>query len=155
MPWPAPSLPSRNAMHRARRGGRCRTQAAVSLVSWTGLVACGLVACSRAPAPPASEFRPGPTPSVKRTTIGELPGIDVDAVLAHTRELSSDRYAGRAPGTNGEELTVSYLTDQFRKLGLRPGAADGGFTQRVPLVGITATGGPLLLRKGNEDRTLA
>jgi len=101
------------------------------------------------------ELRPGPTPSVERTSLGELPDIDLDAVLTHTRELSSDRYVGRAPGTLGEDLTVSYLIDQFRKLGLRPGAADGGFTQRVPLVGITASGGPLLLKKADETRTLA
>ena len=32
--------------------------------------------------------------------------IDIDAVLAHTKTLSSDEFEGRAPGTKGEELTV-------------------------------------------------
>ena len=63
-------------------------------------------ACASEPsAPPAGEA-PGPTPSVARTPIGELPEIDVDAVMAHTRVLSSDQYEGRAPGSKGEELTA-------------------------------------------------
>jgi len=102
---------------------------------------------------------PGPTPTVERTSLGELPDIDTDALLAHVKELSSDRYAGRAPGTNGESLTVAYLVDHFRRLGLKPGNTDGTFTQKVPLVGITATGGPLALVKGGakdkEARRLA
>src|SRR5712671_7366248 len=93
-------------------------------------------ACSGAPAKPISDTDPGPTPTVQRTPIGALPEVDVDMVLEHTRELSSDRYDGRAPGTKGEELTVSYLTDQFRKIGLKPGNPDGTYVQKVPLVGI-------------------
>jgi Zn-dependent M28 family amino/carboxypeptidase len=51
--------------------------------------------------------------------------------------LASDQYEGRAPGTKGEELTVTYLSDQFRKMGLKPGNTDGTYVQNVPLVGIT------------------
>jgi Zn-dependent M28 family amino/carboxypeptidase len=52
--------------------------------------------------------------------------------------MSSDEYEGRGPGTKGEELTVKYLTEQFQKLGLKPGNPDGTFVQKVPLVGFTA-----------------
>ena len=52
--------------------------------------------------------------------------------------LSSDEYEGRGPGTKGEELTVKYLTEQFQKLGLKPGNPDGTYVQKVPLVGFTA-----------------
>ena len=45
--------------------------------------------------------------------MGELPQVDVDAVLAHTKVLSSDQFEGRAPGGKGEQLTVGYLVDQF------------------------------------------
>ena len=38
---------------------------------------------------------------------------------------------------SSEELTVAYITEQFRKLGLKPGNTDGTFVQKVPLVGIT------------------
>ncbi len=62
--------------------------------------------------------------------------IDAQDLLAHTVELSSDRYEGRAPGSRGEELTVEYLTKHFRELGLAPGNPDGTYVQRVPLVGF-------------------
>jgi Zn-dependent M28 family amino/carboxypeptidase len=66
-----------------------------------------------------------------------LPRIDAAAILAHIKVLASDQYEGRAPGTKGEELTVTYLSDQFRKMGLKPGNTDGTYVQNVPLVGIT------------------
>jgi Zn-dependent M28 family amino/carboxypeptidase len=62
--------------------------------------------------------------------------IDENDLLAHVVELSSDRYEGRGPGTPGEELTIAYLTQQFRAIGLQPGNPDGTFVQRVPLVGF-------------------
>lgn len=119
------------------------------------VLACALVACSEPPSKQPAEPQPGPTPSVTRTALGALPDIDVDAVLAHTTEMSSDRYEGRAPGGKGEELTVTYLVEQFRNMGLKPGNTDGTYTQKVPLVGITATGAPLVLKRGTEERRLA
>jgi Zn-dependent M28 family amino/carboxypeptidase len=69
------------------------------------------------------------------------PGLDTitpDALLAHIKVLSSDEFEGRAPGTRGEELSVSYIADQFKRIGLKPGNPTGGFTQEVPLAGITS-----------------
>jgi len=86
--------------------------------------------------------------------MAQLPDIDVSAVLAHTKVLSSDEFEGRAPGTKGEELTVNYLVDQFTKIGLKPGNTDGTYVQRVPLVGITPVPAPLVLAKGKEQLTL-
>src|ERR1700730_11552796 len=66
-------------------------------------------------------------------------GLDVitpDGMLAHIKALSSDEFEGRAPGTKGEELSVNYMTDQFKKIGLRPGNLDGTYVQEVPLAGI-------------------
>jgi hypothetical protein len=71
-----------------------------------------------------------------------MPDIDTAAVLEHTRKLSSDEFEGRLPGTKGEELTVAYLIDQFKKAGLKPGNTDGTYVQKVPLVGITPTPAP-------------
>jgi Zn-dependent M28 family amino/carboxypeptidase len=67
------------------------------------------------------------------------PGLDVitpDGMLAHIKVLSSDEFEGRAPGTKGEELSVNYITDQFKKIGLKPGNPDGTYLQEVPLAGI-------------------
>src|SRR5580765_1598495 len=64
--------------------------------------------------------------------------ISSEGLLRHIKVLASDEYEGRAPGTKGEELTVTYLTDQFTKLGLKPGNPDGTFVQKVPLIGFKA-----------------
>ena len=60
-------------------------------------------------------------------------------ILADTKVLSSDEFEGRAPGSAGEEKTVAFLVERFKKLGLQPGNPDGTFIQNVPLVGISST----------------
>ncbi len=62
-------------------------------------------------------------------------GITADGLLQHIRVLASDEFEGRLPGSKGEELTVKYLTEQFRALGLEPGNPDGAYIQNVPLAG--------------------
>jgi Zn-dependent M28 family amino/carboxypeptidase len=65
-----------------------------------------------------------------------LEAITPDGLLAHIKVLASDDFEGRAPGTKGEELSVNYISDQFKKIGLKPGNPDGTYTQEVPLAGI-------------------
>jgi len=67
------------------------------------------------------------------------PAISPANILAHVKVLASDEFEGRAPGTPGEEKTVAYLVDEFKKLGLQPGNPDGTFIQNVPVVGISST----------------
>lgn len=67
-----------------------------------------------------------------------LDSIKAEEILNHTKTLSSDEYEGRGPATRGEELTVKYLTEQFQRMGLKPGNPDGTYTQKVPLVGMKA-----------------
>lgn len=63
--------------------------------------------------------------------------ITADGLMKHIKVLSSDEFEGRGPGTRGEELSINYIADQFKKIGLAPGSADGTYFQKVPLVGIT------------------
>lgn len=77
----------------------------------------------------------GPAPAPKAAAVG-FPAVDGNAVLEHTKVLASDAYEGRAPGTHGEEMTVAYITEQFKKAGLKPGNPDGTYVQKVPMVGI-------------------
>src|SRR5213596_2110972 len=65
-----------------------------------------------------------------------LEAITPDGLLAHIKVLASDEFEGRAPGTKGEDLSVKYITDQFKKIGLKPGNPDGTYMQEVPLAGI-------------------
>jgi Zn-dependent M28 family amino/carboxypeptidase len=103
-----------------------RLQESVFIVVMAFLSACG----GMAPAPPAS-------PAGQPLRLSDLPAIDANAVLAHVKTLSSDEYGGRLPGSKGEDLTVSYLEDQLKKMGIGPGNPDGSYVQKVPLVGIT------------------
>ena len=75
-------------------------------------------------------------------------------MLRHIAVMSSDEFEGRGPGTHGEELSVAYLAQQFRALGLAPGNPDGTYVQKVPLVGFKAT--PTVnLNFGGASKTLA
>jgi Zn-dependent M28 family amino/carboxypeptidase len=65
--------------------------------------------------------------------------ITSENLLAHIKVLSSDEFEGRAPSTKGEELTVKYLTEEFKLFGLKPGNPDGSYIQQVPLFGIQST----------------
>jgi Zn-dependent M28 family amino/carboxypeptidase len=66
-----------------------------------------------------------------------LDSITAADILQHTKVISGDDYEGRGPGTKGEELTVKYLTEQYQRIGLKPGNPDGTYVQKVPLVGFT------------------
>jgi Zn-dependent M28 family amino/carboxypeptidase len=67
-----------------------------------------------------------------------LDSITSDDILKHIKTLSSDEFEGRGPGTKGEELSVGYITEQFKRLGLKPGNPDGTYVQKVPLMGFRA-----------------
>ncbi|HEX4899235.1 MAG TPA: hypothetical protein VFV61_01810, partial [Pyrinomonadaceae bacterium] len=67
-----------------------------------------------------------------------LDSILANDIMQHTKVLSSDEYEGRGPGTKGEELSVKYITEQYQRLGLKPGNPDGTYVQKVPLAGFTA-----------------
>ncbi len=65
-----------------------------------------------------------------------LDAITPDGLLAHIKTLASDEFEGRAPGSKGEELSINYIADQFKTIGLSPGNPDGTYFQEVPLAGI-------------------
>jgi Zn-dependent M28 family amino/carboxypeptidase len=87
-----------------------------------------------------------PIAACERTTTPEaatspdaaaLESITAEDLLRKTEDLAADSMEGRAPGTVGEERAVAYLTRQFQQLGLEPGNPNGGWTQDVPLVGLS------------------
>jgi hypothetical protein len=69
---------------------------------------------------------------------GVVEKISPGELQRHIATLSSDAFEGRAPGTRGEELTVEYLVNELKRLGLKPGNPDGTFVQDVPLIGIAS-----------------
>ena len=79
------------------------------------------------------------------------PSTDIDetAYGDHVRVLASDEFQGRKPGTPGEDKTVAYLIEQFRKLGLKPGNG-ASYVQQVPMVEIAAGAEPTLTVGGRR-----
>src|ERR1044071_5070781 len=73
-------------------------------------------------------------PSVPKEAADAMTAADL---LKHIKVLASDEFEGRAPGSKGEELSVKYIAQQFKNLGLKPGNPNGTYTQEVPLAGIT------------------
>ena len=64
--------------------------------------------------------------------------IDSTDIKYFLTELSSDKFLGRKPCTAGEPITINFLQDEFKKMGLQPGNGNSYF-QEVPLVEITGT----------------
>ena len=84
----------------------------------------------------------------------QFPDLSLQTLQDVTRELSSDAYEGRAPGTVGEEKTIAYLIKQYEAAGLKPGN-NGKWTQDVPLVEITTKNAtPLTFTGGKAPVTL-
>src|SRR5690625_6054330 len=61
--------------------------------------------------------------------------------MVHIHVLASDEFEGRAPATRGDELTIRYITDQLRQIGVQPGMPDGSYFQEMPMAGQVVDGG--------------
>jgi Zn-dependent M28 family amino/carboxypeptidase len=83
--------------------------------------------------------------NVPEVEAGEL---SEETMVNITRELSSDEFQGRMPGTIGEEKTVALLIEEYKKAGLEPGNGDS-WVQNVPLVEITGSDFAPLTVKGD------
>src|SRR5215212_8688053 len=133
---------------------KTRIHATVSFAA----VLMSALACTTAPTNLNTNSGAPATSSVAAELKPALDTITANDIMQHTRVISGDEYEGRGPGTKGEELTVKYLTEQYQRIGLKPGNPDGTFVQKVPLVGFTAAptasftaGGKQLNLKFPED----
>ena len=75
------------------------------------------------------------------------------AYRRHIEILASDEFGGRAPASPGEELTVEYLEQNFKSLGLEPANGDS-YIQDVPLNWIEVNNNPDLVFNGGEGEDL-
>ena len=67
------------------------------------------------------------------------PSIDAARVGTHVKELASDKFEGRGPGTRGEALTTDYIASEFKKSGLKPIGKRPDYLQPVPLVKVVTS----------------
>jgi hypothetical protein len=105
----------------------------------TLLASLALAACARVPLATGAE--------VARASIAERLSADI-AVLA------SDDFAGRKPGTPGEEKTLAYLERRMAEVGLVSGTGDPGSYWRIPVplvATVPLTGTIALTRTGRAE----
>lgn len=92
-------------------------------------------------------------PSLNDTQKTEVAELAKD-LHKHIAVLASDKFEGRAPATKGEDLTVNYLAEEFKKIGLQPGTTDAdgnpSWFQNVPVVELQIKSTPLVI-KGKVD----
>jgi hypothetical protein len=101
----------------------------------------------------SSSLSAAEAPSLPPALEKALAKIEARHLTAHLHRLASDEFAGRAPGTPGEALTVQYLAAQLAQLGLEPGNPDGTYFQKVPLVGYRSVP-KIELQAGGQRLTL-
>lgn len=67
--------------------------------------------------------------SVKRA----MNQIDTLTIRNHVAYLADDRLKGRMPGTEGYQMAVDYVIEQFKSMGVQPGGDPGSYTQKLIL----------------------
>ena len=77
------------------------------------------------------------------------PRFDQTRLRDTMQTLSTDAFGGRAPGSQGEKLTLDYITSQYKKYGLTPGNG-GSWLQEVPMKQITASPDTTLVVSGGK-----
>lgn len=79
-----------------------------------------------------------------------------ERIRAHMTFLADDLLQGREAGTPGFDIAAAYVASQLAQLGVKPGAADGTYFQRVPMVGFRAAdeGKLILSSKGGGSAPL-
>lgn len=55
-------------------------------------------------------------------------------LLRHIQVLASDDFQGRAPGTEGERRTITYISEQLRARGVEPAGDQGTWFQQMQMV---------------------
>ncbi len=122
----------------------------IVLISAAGLLLSACQAPARI-ADPAVAVQP----SVAKAKHGFGPEVSTEDLSMHIKVLASDEFGGRAPGTVGEDKTVAYLTQQFQRLGLKPGNGDS-YVQTVPMIEslVSADSSMSITHKGKSQSLL-
>lgn len=60
------------------------------------------------------------------------PKFSIENLESHIKTLSDDKMQGRAPATEGDEMAINYIIDQYKSIGLQPVA--GSYKQEMNLV---------------------
>ena len=130
-----------------------KTLATLTLVCAAAmLAACGQEQAAAPPADSAQSKAAAPVPETD--PIADAAEVMTEASYRrHVETLASDEFGGRAPASPGEDLTIAYLVDHFKGLGLEP-ANNGSYTQDVPLAWVEVVNQPDLVFSGGEGEDM-
>ncbi|MGH8051200.1 MAG: M28 family metallopeptidase [Arenimonas sp.] len=124
----------------------------MSRIATVSAISLLLVAC-QSPARTADNLTPA-EPAAIKAKHGFGPEVSTEDLSMHIKVLASDEFGGRAPGTDGEEKTVAYLTQQFQRLGLKPGNGNS-YLQTVPMIeSLVSTDSSMNIVQKGKNRTL-
>ena len=90
------------------------------------------------------------------STAAQQPGVE-EAVRTITADdyawrvgvIAHDSMGGRDTPSEGLDKTAEWIASEFRRMGLRGGAQDGGFIQRYPLTSVVVDETSSMLRAGS------
>jgi Zn-dependent M28 family amino/carboxypeptidase len=128
----------------------CGAIIAASLAVWAESGAEGAASPAPTSAPTAAK-REAVSVRLPSAAFAAMETISPDHIRWHVRYLSHDLLEGRGTGQRGGDIAAEYIATQFAEYGLKPAGDNGGFLQKVPLVGITTlpeTRFSLLPKKG-------
>lgn len=103
-------------------------------------VCVGVTACSKPAEPSAEQSAEKPANTAAAAAPAQaakaLPDTAMNPNLGeYIKTLASDEFQGRAPATKGEEKTLAYISEHFKRIGLKPAVGDS-YIQPVQLVQI-------------------
>jgi Zn-dependent M28 family amino/carboxypeptidase len=88
------------------------------------------------PVPVATQHEPVSV-QLPAAAFAAMQTINPEHIRWHVRFLAHDLLEGRGTGQRGGDIAAEYIATQFAEYGLKPAGDNGGYLQKVPLVGIT------------------
>lgn len=92
-------------------------------------------------------------------TKSALDHVDKEKIKSHITYLADDKLKGRKPGTEGYQMAVDYVVNQFTQIRITPGGDNGTYLQKLILRRATVNNAiskaVLVDRSGNVDSLVA
>lgn len=125
----------------------------IGAVALTLAAGTAIAQTDKVPAAPAPQKESAA--SINDRVNAALPA-DQSAMKAHVMFLASDAMRGREAGSHEYDIAAQYVAAQFYAAGLRPGGDDGGYLQKVPLIGykLADKGNFIWTPAGGQPQTL-
>jgi len=91
--------------------------------------------------------------SISDKVESSLEKVEPGDIKAHIAYLADDKLKGRLPGTEGYQMAVDYVIDQYKAMGIAPGGENGTYLQLVRLrKAFPGQGATMLLTTGTSQQ---